>query len=390
MLPNLENDYLKNIRYGRDITLSIIIPMYNEEKTIVECIKNVLDIKSEEIKLEIILVDDCSTDDSLNVSRNLEQLHPEIKLIRHNKNSGKGSAIRTGLEVANGEFICIQDADLEYNPLELRKLLVPLANGVADVVLGSRFLSSGTHRVLYFWHYIGNKFLTLLSNMFTDLNLTDMETCYKIMKKDVIKKITIEENRFGFEPEIIAKIAQMRLRIFEMGISYFGRTYEEGKKIGFKDGLRALYCIFHYNAHKAPLIMQLAIYFFIGVLSAIFNLIIFLNLLRFDLSINFAAPIAFISAAGLNYFLSISLLFRHKAKWKSITEIFFYVLVVVSIAVIDLEAVKFFINLGIGIWASKILATTVGFFLNFLGRKYIVFPEKKLGPWKPQFLNNNK
>jgi glycosyltransferase involved in cell wall biosynthesis len=176
--------------------------------------------------------------------------------LHHDYNRGKGAALRTGFQHATGNFVAVQDADLEYDPQDLKRLLGPLRDGVADAVFGSRFLSHGAHRVLYFWHYLGNALLTFLSNMLTDLNLTDMETCYKVFRRDVIQSITIEEDRFGVEPELVAKVAQQRLRIYEMGISYYGRTYEEGKKIGIKDGFRALYCIFHYNAHRAPLPIQ--------------------------------------------------------------------------------------------------------------------------------------
>ena len=233
-------------------TLSIVVPCYNEEKTLLTCINRVLAIKDDDLMLEIIIVDDCSTDGSLIIAKELESTHPEVKVVEHPVNKGKGAALRTGFSQANGDFVAIQDADLEYDPMDLRRLIRPLLAGRADVVIGSRFLSYGEHRVLYFWHYLGNRFLTFLSNMFTDLNLTDMESCYKIFNKRIIDKVAIQEDRFGFEPEIIAHIAHMGVSIYEMGISYHGRTYSEGKKIGVKDGLRALYCIIRYNAYRAP------------------------------------------------------------------------------------------------------------------------------------------
>ena len=209
------------------------------------------------------------------IARRLESVHPEIRVFRHEVNRGKGAALRTGFANATGMFVAVQDADLEYDPMDLLGLLKPLVEGKADVVLGSRFLSSGEHRVLYFWHSVGNRVLTLLSNMFTDLNLTDMETCYKVFRRDVLQRVTLRENRFGFEPEIVANIARMRLRIFEMGISYSGRTYEEGKKIGAKDGFRALYCILKYNLPHAPLPFQFAVYLLIGGIAALVNLACF-------------------------------------------------------------------------------------------------------------------
>lgn len=220
--------------------LSIIIPCFNEEKTLGKCIERVLELENGSLSLEIIIIDDASTDNSRSIALKIAKDHLNVICLSHQTNLGKGAALNTGFQKATGDFIAVQDADLEYNPMDLKKLLVPLISGEADVVLGSRFLSSEPRMVLYFWHSMGNRFLTFLSNMFTDLNLTDMETCYKVFRKDVIQNIKIEETRFGVEPEIVAKIAHMRLRIYEIGISYSGRTYDEGKKISAKDGLRAI------------------------------------------------------------------------------------------------------------------------------------------------------
>ncbi|MDY7029871.1 MAG: glycosyltransferase family 2 protein [Spirochaetota bacterium] len=225
-----------------DPLLSIIIPVYNEEETVQEVVERVLDVP---YRKEVIVVDDGSTDGTRQILSGLDA--PEIKRVFHEKNYGKGRAIGTGLAHATGDILLIQDADLEYNPAEYPVLLQPIFEGRADVVYGSRFAGSGAHRVLYFWHYIGNRFLTLLSNMFTDLNLTDMETCYKVFTKKALEDITIEEPRFGFEPEITAKIAKKHLRIYEVPVSYYGRTYQEGKKIGWRDGVRAIWVIIKYN-----------------------------------------------------------------------------------------------------------------------------------------------
>jgi dolichol-phosphate mannosyltransferase len=310
-------------KQGRVTKFSIVIPCFNEEKTLKVCVKRVMKIADESLFLEIIIVDDCSSDGSLSVARELESKHSEILVLHHEKNQGKGAALRTGFQKATGDFVAVQDADLEYDPMDLKRLLVPLINGDADVVFGSRFLSYGVHRVLYFWHYLGNRFLTFMSNMFTDLNLTDMETCYKVFRREVIQGIQIRENRFGFEPEIVAKVAQMRLRIFEMGISYYGRTYVEGKKIGVKDGFRALYCIFRYNAHKAPIPIQFLLYLFIGGLAAVVNLFVFLGMFSAGLSVTISAPTAFIAAAIVNYLLCIFILFRRTVRWNSTTELLF-------------------------------------------------------------------
>jgi glycosyltransferase involved in cell wall biosynthesis len=224
--------------------LSIIIPCYNEVATISEIVKQVLAIDHQD--LEIIVIDDASNDGTRELLE--ESVKPFVaKIIYHKKNMGKGAALRSGFKEANGDVVIVQDADLEYNPQNIPKMLELIESGKADVVFGSRFMGGGPHRVLYFWHYMGNKFLTLLSNMFTNINLSDMETCYKMFRREIIQAIEIEENRFGFEPEITAKIARGNHRIYEVGISYSGRTYAEGKKIGWKDGVRAFYAILKYN-----------------------------------------------------------------------------------------------------------------------------------------------
>ena len=223
--------------------LSVIIPCFNEVKTLNELLAAVKECGVED--LEIIIVDDCSTDGTRELLKNLND--DTIKVLYHDFNKGKGAALRTGFKSATGDICIVQDADLEYDPKEFPLLLDPIIKNKADVVFGSRFQSGRPHRVVYFWHRVGNGVLTLLSNFFTDLNLSDMETCYKAFRTEVIKSIDIKENRFGFEPEITAKISKMDLRIYEVGISYYGRTYDEGKKIGWKDGVRAIYCILKYN-----------------------------------------------------------------------------------------------------------------------------------------------
>jgi glycosyltransferase involved in cell wall biosynthesis len=226
------------------VKLSIVIPCYNEEKTIEKIIAAVRNAPVAD--KEIIVVDDCSKDGTRDKLKSvIEPLG--VRVLYHEVNQGKGAALRTGIQACTGDMVIIQDADLEYDPNEYPHLIQPIIDGKADVVFGSRFLGYGPHRVVYFWHMIGNSFLTLLSNMFTNINLTDMETCYKVFRREIIQSIKIEENRFGFEPEITAKIAKLKCRIFEVGISYYGRTYEEGKKINWKDGVSALRCILKYN-----------------------------------------------------------------------------------------------------------------------------------------------
>ena len=226
--------------------LSVVIPVYNEQDTIETLVRAVQAVA---IEKEIILVDDCSKDKTKDRLIELGK-EPGIRSFYHDVNQGKGAALRTGFAQATGDIVIIQDADLEYDPQEYHKLIKPIVDGKADVVFGSRFSGGDSHRVLYYWHSLGNMVLTTMSNMFTDLNLSDMETCYKVFKREIIQKIQIEENRFGFEPEITAKVAKMKVRIYEVGISYYGRTYEEGKKIGWKDGVRALVCIIKYNLFR--------------------------------------------------------------------------------------------------------------------------------------------
>jgi glycosyltransferase involved in cell wall biosynthesis len=225
--------------------LSVVMPAYNEAATVTEIIQVVL---AQRPVQQLVIVDDCSRDGTWEKLQAQAQADARIKLVHHEVNQGKGAALRTGIAHATSPIVLIQDADLEYDPSEYHILLAPILSGKADVVFGSRFLGgSGAHRVLYFWHSIGNRFLTVCSNMATDLNLTDMETCYKTFRREIIQKIKIEENRFGFEPEITTKVAQLKVRIYEVAISYHGRTYAEGKKIGWRDGFRALWCIVKYN-----------------------------------------------------------------------------------------------------------------------------------------------
>jgi len=234
--------------------LSIVIPAYNEAATILEVLQKVLEVELHQgFQKEILVINDCSTDRTELVVQEYisSNQQAEIKYFKHEVNQGKGAAIQTGIVEATGNYIIIQDADLEYDPSEYTILLDPIINGRADVVFGSRFIGGKPHRILFFWHTIGNKLLTFASNLFSNLNLTDMETCYKLFRADIIKSIQLKEKRFGFEPEVTQKIARIKgIRIYEVGISYYGRTYEEGKKINWKDGFRALYCILKYGLFK--------------------------------------------------------------------------------------------------------------------------------------------
>ena len=367
------------------LNLSLIIPCYNEENTIENCVEKVRKItQNQDINLEIVIVNDCSTDKSAEKLKEISAKYPEIKIFTHEKNRGKGAALRTGLLAATGDFIGIQDADDEYNPMEYLELLKPLLENKADVVYGSRYLRPDTRRVLYLWHTWMNKSLTFVSNMFTNLDITDMETCYKLFKKEAIAKIapSLKEERFGFEPEITCKVAQAGFRVYEYAISYNPRSYEEGKKIGWKDGVRALYCILHYSANTAPLPMQLLLYFFIGGFSLFVNVSVFAILHHafnlpsiFDLNTN--VIVAYIASSLVNYLLCIAILFRHKARWSSAGEFIIYLIGVIIMGFVDYGLMWGISAIGTPVIISKTLAAGLGFILNFALRRNVVFPEKK-------------
>ncbi len=367
---------MNNVIFPRPFTFSVVVPCYNEEETLRESLEGLLAIQDDMLSLEVIIVDDCSKDKSLQIAHDLAEEYAAIVVLNHEKNQGKGGALQTGFARATGEFVGVHDADLEYDPMDLRHLLVPLVDDKADAVLGSRYLNAtGTRRVLYFYHTMINKGLTFVSNMFTDLDLTDMETCYKLYKRELIQSFDLKEKRFGIEPEMVSNLAHSDARVYERGISYDGRTYEEGKKIGWKDGVRALYCLFHYNAHCAPLPLQILIYFFIGAIAALTNIVGFLALLPV-MSVGAAASLAFIVAAGVNYWLCIKILFRHKARWSAQGELLIYTALVAILAVIDVSITIFLIKLGLSPLTAKLIAALAGFVLNFLIRKKYIFPEK--------------
>jgi glycosyltransferase involved in cell wall biosynthesis len=338
--------------------------------------ERLLALRSDKIDLQIIIVDDCSRDNSLQVANQLASQHEEILVYSHPNNRGKGAALRTGFAWATGDYVGVQDADLEYDPLEYRKMLVPLLQGKADVVFGSRYLRPEARRALYFWHSWMNRTLTTLSNMMTDLDISDMETCYKLFRREVLQSLTLVEDRFGIEPELVSRVAQKRCRVYECAISYNPRTYEEGKKIGWKDGVRALYCILHYSANNAPLPMQLLLYLFIGGVSAVCNVGMFSLLFGTGFSMTAAVVFSFITAALVNYFLCIAILFRHQARWTTGGEILAYLATLFIMGLFDLGVTVGLASIGLSPLTSKVLATGMGFVGNFLLRKYLVFSER--------------
>jgi len=360
--------------------LSLIVPCYNEERTLAACVERILGLKQQGLDLEIIIVDDCSKDKSREIAARLAEKFAEVRLLTHQENRGKGAAIRTGLLEAAGEYIGIQDADLEYDPLQYGGLLRVMREEEADVVYGSRYLSpSNARRVLYFWHTWMNKTLTFLSNMFTNLDLTDMETCYKLFRREIIRALapSLKENRFGFEPEITAKVALSGARVYECAIAYKPRSYEEGKKIGWKDGFHALYCILHYSAHRAPLPMQVLLYFLIGLIAALVNIGGFTSLLAAGLRPGMAIALAFVLAAVVNYLLCIAILFRHKAFWSTAGELFTYLVTVALMGLVDYGVTTGLLALGLAPPWAKSWAAAVGFAGNFILRRWLVFREKR-------------
>ena len=359
------------------VKLSLIVPCYNEEKTLADIVNRVLALKSDSLALEIVIVDDCSRDRSREIAAELAAQHPEIVLAAHEVNQGKGAALRTGFLKASGDFVGVQDADMEYDPADYLIMLEPLLDGRADVVFGSRYLRPDTRRVLYFWHSWMNKFLTFASNMFTNLDITDMETCYKLFRREVIQAIApkLRENRFGFEPEVTAYVAESGARVYECAVHYNPRSYEEGKKIGWRDGVHALYCILHYGACNAPIPMQILLYFFIGAAAALVNLGVFALLLNgFDLNLTWSTVISYIASAAANYLLCIAILFRHKARWSTGGELTAYVVTLLIMGGIDYVLTLALVNwMQAPLW-GKLLASVVGFFGNYILRRKLVFP----------------
>lgn len=363
----------------------LIMPCYNEEASLERLImEKIVPLKRQcqqlyKVNLNLLIIDDASKDNSLKIAHKLSKKFSWIKVYNHKINQGKGAALRTGLANSSGDFVGIQDADEEYNPMNYLDLLQPILADKADVVYGSRYLHAEKRRILSFWHTLMNKFLTVCSNMFTGLDISDMKTCYKLFTGKVAHELApqLKENRFGFEPEITSYVAQGHYRVYECAIEYTPRTYEEGKKITYKDGFRALYCILHYGAPYAPLPMQFLLYTFIGGVCAITNLILFALFMAGDISLFYSVWGSFLIAAALNYWLCAVLLFKHKAFWSGKTELLMYIVTLVVMGYSDYFLTWGLITLGCSSIIAKLISTILCFIGNFIFRKYLVFPLPK-------------
>jgi dolichol-phosphate mannosyltransferase len=358
-------------------SLTLVVPCYNEAATLESCIDRVLQLRDHGVDLEVVIVDDCSTDGSLALARGIAEKHPGIQVFAHEVNRGKGAALRTGFQHATHDYVGVQDADLEYEPLQYLELLKPMLADEADVVFGSRYLRPRSRKVLYFWHTWMNKFLTFASNMLTNLDISDMETCYKLFRREVIQSLNLREERFGFEPEVVAKVARGRYRVWEVAIDYRPRSFEEGKKIGWRDGVHALYCIFRYSAFTAQTPVQVVLYLFIGAFSAFVNIALFAVLSLLGMALTPAVVVAFACAALVNYLLCIAVLFRHKARWSAPGEIFMYLVTLAVMGLFDVGITLGLAAVGVAPFFAKMVAAALGFVGNFAFRKYLVFPEPK-------------
>ncbi|MCL2220349.1 MAG: bifunctional glycosyltransferase family 2/GtrA family protein [Chitinispirillia bacterium] len=365
-------------------TLSLVVPCFNEARTIETCVGRVLEFSRRSgVSVEVVVVDDASADGSWEILQGIAGRHAGVKVFRHERNRGKGAALRTGFVHATGDFVGIQDADEEYDPNDYILMLEPVLDGRADVVYGSRYLRPATRGVHHFWHTQMNRGLTAVSNAFTDLDISDMETCYKLFRREVIQDIApqLKEDRFGFEPEITARVAAAGCRVYECAISYNPRGYDGGKKIGWADGLRALYCVFHYSAHRAPLPLMVLIYLFIGGVSLVVNNVCFVAATQFGMPLDSAIITALVVASACNYLLCIAILFRHRSRWSAGAEIFLYALTVALMGFLDYSVTHALIGLvpffGVHWSGAKLIASGIGFIGNFALRKWLVFPVKK-------------
>ena len=364
--------------------LSVVIPVYNEKNTILEIIRIVKEVvlPMEIDEREIVLVDDCSKDGTREILKKIKD--KEINVIFHSKNTGKGGALNTGFKKTTGDIVIIQDADLEYDPHEYPRLLRPILDGRADVVFGSRFIGGESHRILYFWHTMMNKYLTILSNAFSDLNLTDMETCYKVFRKNVLDQITIEEKRFGFEPEITAKVGELartkNVRLHEVGISYYGRTYSEGKKISWKDGVRALWCVFKYNTSTFAHFVKYVINGVLVALSQVLSIYALVEYAGFNtIGLQQIANILSIEISILvGLYLHSYITWRYKYETKrNFLKVFFYFHLVTGISfVVRIVLFPVLASAGVGYMANTLIGVMLAIVINFLGYDRWVFKQK--------------
>lgn len=354
-------------------TVTVVVPCFNERQTLRTSVERLRTIEEETTRLEIHIVDDGSTDGCGQIAEELSREYANVSASLHPKNRGKGAALRTGFKEAKGDIVAVQDADLEYDPRDLKKMIDLVKEDRADVVVGSRFLTGDAHRVLYFWHSVGNRIITFLSNMLTDLNLTDVEACYKVFKHDFLEDIELCEDRFGIEPEIIAKLAEKRPRIYEVGISYSGRTYEEGKKIGVADGFRALHCILRYNAYRAPLFLQLILFLLFGAVGILLNLTVFVFLMNAAVDVPRSIVIAFLVYASYQVACVNPLLFRKRSRWKRAVEPIVHGVGLIAAVILDVSIVATLASLGISLYASKVFAILAALLYLYFWYRFFVY-----------------
>ena len=360
----------------RPVTVTVVIPCYNERDTLPTLITRLRAIEDDRLALDIHIVDDGSTDGSRRIAQELSRKHDNVRATALEVNRGKGAALRVGFTAAKGDFVAIQDADLEYDPRDLKRMIDHLREKGADVVVGSRFLDGDIRSAPSIWHSLGNRIITRLSNLLTGLNLTDVEVCYKVFRREALEGIELRENRFGIEPELIAKIAERRLRFSEIGISYSPRTYREGKKIGIADGVRALYCIFYYNAYRAPILPQLILFLLFGAVGILLDVSSFAFMRNAGVETPRSIMIAFLISASYQVGLANPLLFRKESRWKQALEPVVHGVGLIVAAAVDFSIFGVLNTLDVPPEPAKTLAILAALLGLFFYYRFILFSPK--------------
>ena len=360
----------------RPVRVTVVIPCYNERDTLPTLITRLRAIEDDRLALDIHIVDDGSTDGSQRIARELSRKHDNVRATSLEVNRGKGAALRVGFRAARGDFVAIQDADLEYDPRDLKRMIDHLREKGADVVVGSRFLNGDIRSAPSIWHSLGNRIITRLSNLLTGLNLTDIEVCYKVFRREALEGIELRENRFGIEPELIAKIAEKRLRFYEIGISYSPRTYQEGKKIGIADGIRALYCVFYYNAYRAPILPQLILFLLFGAVGILLDVSLFAFMRNAGVETSRSIVIAFLISASYQVCLVNPLLFRKGSRWKQALEPIVHGVGLIAAAVVDFSMFGVLNGLNMPFEPAKTLAIFAALLGLYFYYRFLLFSPK--------------